>query len=110
MSDESGFDVENEEDEGGSLNINVDSSQPIYVIEGVNQTFAFNNPTNPFGPLFWIKNCVGMRLIAPKGQEPDNIEYIVKIGNTFEYRSLEECIPHDSELEYKPRVKLKSVH
>ena len=110
MSDESGFDVEVEEEEGGSLNINVDSSQPIYNINGVNQVILFNNPTTDSGPLFWIKDCVGMRLIAPKGQEPDTIDFIVRVGDTFEYRSLEECIPHDSELEYKPRVKLKSVH
>lgn len=40
----------------------------------------------------------------------------ISLGKTWnmapvsEYRSLEECIPHDSDMEYKPRVKFKTVH
>ena len=100
-----------DEQTGVSVSFNPAEQAPIYVIEGANTTYLFNNPANPATPFHWIKNCVGMtQYLKPGSQAPDEVYFIIAIGDGFELRTLEECLNVDSEKEYTPKQKFRTVN
>jgi hypothetical protein len=104
-----GEDEDSEESVG--LTIDMGDTPPVYVLEGQNYSVLFANPGHTFHPFFWIRDCVGCTVYSkPGSQQPDELRYIVKVGDGFEERELSEVYHHESTKVYEPRVKLKRVH
>lgn len=110
MSDD--IDLEEEEDqEHKSISINMGDAPPVYVIEGQNYSVLFANPSHPSHPFFWVKDCVGCTVYSKSGsQAPDEVRYIVRVGDGYEERLLSEVLHFQSTKTYEPVKKLRTVN
>jgi len=81
-----------------------DDDTDLFQIAGVNSHLLFANPTNPAGPFHWIKNCVGASIYCkPGSQQPDDVKYLIAVGDGFELREITECYNAFSDKEYEPK-------
>jgi len=80
-------------------------------ISGSNSCFIMRYPNAPYAPVDHIKGCVGVSIYSkPGSQQPDDIKFLVMVGDGFELREITECINIQSSKEYEPTVRLKRVH
>lgn len=112
MSDDGNIPEEQDDDEvGHNLTIDMGDTPPVYVLEGQNYSVLFANPGHTFHPFFWLKDCIGCTVYAkPGSQAPDEVKFLIKVGDGIEERSLSEVYHHESEKVYEPSPRLKRVH
>lgn len=114
MSDDTTDDTnlpEEDEELSGGIHIDMGDTPPVYVLEGQNYSVLFANPGHTFHPFFWIRDCIGCTVYAkPGSQAPDEIRFLIKVGDGIEERLLSEVYHHESEKVYEPTVRLKRVH
>ena len=102
---------EEETEEPAGITIDMGDTPPVYVLEGQNYSVLFANPGHTFHPFFWIRDCIGCTVYAkPGSQAPDEIKFLIKVGDGIEERELSEVYHHESTKVYEPRVRLKRVH
>lgn len=102
---------EEETEESTGITIDMGDTPPVYVLEGQNYSVLFANPGHVAHPFFWIKDCLGCTVYSKQGsQAPDEIKFLVKVGDGIEERLLSEVFHHESERVYEPAKKLKVVH
>lgn len=111
MSDDTIIPPEDMEEEDTQLVFQAEPTAPIFTMVGNNSCMVWANPESETSPFSWIKGCVGASVyMKPGSQAPDDIRYVVMVGDGFELRELTECLNAGSDKEYTPIKRLKSVN
>lgn len=107
MTDET--DIPGDDDE--NLEIVAKESGGLLQVHGSNTVLMLKGPSPFPTPFDYIKDCVGMEVrMSANPAKPDEYRYLVMVGNSFEFREIEECYNINSEEEYEPRRKFRSVN
>lgn len=94
----------------------IETREPLQIpsmaeISGSNSCFLFRYPNAPYAPIDHIKGCVGVSIYSKPGtQVPDDIKFLVMVGDGFRLLDITECLNINSNKEYDARPNLKLIN